>query len=169
MTNSVTANAASPIIAKRPFNISAEDENIALDLLCTVIPLNMGTNDATDNNPAVTKNHGTPPLLSWLAKSCPLASSTAIADTNPTIASLPLMVSGAGPENANTSRNLVLTFLLGTGVTGLLVGDCADEVEVEVEVEAVGMSFIGVASFGSEFACSALHLIRRLLSGALLT
>jgi hypothetical protein len=38
-----------------------------------------------------------------------LDSSTAIAATKPIMASLPLILSGAGPLNANTSANFVLT------------------------------------------------------------
>lgn len=108
LTYSVRARARRPSIAKRPFHISADDENIGCDLLSADIPFNSGTTDAAVNNPAVIRNHDTPPLFTCDNKSFPLANSTAIADTKPNIAALPLMISGAGPENANRSSNLVL-------------------------------------------------------------
>ena len=107
LTYSVRASARRPSIAKRPFNISAEDENIGCDLLSLEIPLERGTNEATVNNPALNTNHGTPPLFSCDTRSLPLPTSTAMADTNPNIAALPFMISGAGPENANSSLNFV--------------------------------------------------------------
>lgn len=108
MTYSVRANATRPSIAKRPFHISADDENIGCDLLSADIPLERGTNDAAVSNPAVKTNHGNPPLFNCDSRSLPLATSTPMADTNPNIAALPFIISGAGPEKANRSVNFVL-------------------------------------------------------------
>ena len=75
------------------------------DLLSVEIPLERGTSEATVNNPALNTNHVTPPLFSCDTRSLPLATSTAMADTNPDIAAFPFMISGAGLQNANCSRN----------------------------------------------------------------
>nr|CAD1843434.1 unnamed protein product [Ananas comosus var. bracteatus] len=66
--------------------------------------------DATESSAAVKRNHGTPPFDSCAKMPLPFASSTATADVNPTIASRPLIRSGAGPLNTSTSENLVLTW-----------------------------------------------------------
>ncbi|KAG5560212.1 hypothetical protein RHGRI_003487 [Rhododendron griersonianum] len=79
------------------------------DFDSTLTPLNRGIRDATDNNTVVYRNHGIPPSDIWANTSSPLNSSTAIAVTNPVMASLPLILSGAGPLNANTSKKLGVT------------------------------------------------------------
>nr|CAD1829647.1 unnamed protein product [Ananas comosus var. bracteatus] len=63
-----------------------------------------------ESSAAVKRNHGTPPFDSCAKMPLPFASSTATADVNPTIASRPLIHSGAGPLNTSTSKNLVLTW-----------------------------------------------------------
>uniref|UniRef100_A0A0E0GY93 F-box domain-containing protein n=1 Tax=Oryza nivara TaxID=4536 RepID=A0A0E0GY93_ORYNI len=62
----------------------------------------------------------------------PRDASTASADTNPTIASRPLIGSGAGPLKASTSHSPVLAadFALGTAAAGLGVGVGVDDVVV---------------------------------------
>eukprot|EP00268_Persea_americana_P062274 TRINITY_DN79786_c1_g1_i1.p2 TRINITY_DN79786_c1_g1~~TRINITY_DN79786_c1_g1_i1.p2 ORF type:complete len:102 (+),score=5.23 TRINITY_DN79786_c1_g1_i1:340-645(+) len=100
-------------MANRPFHSSASDVIKPSDMDCTLTPLNKGTSDAIDSRTVVPTNHGNPPFISWATTSSPLANSTPIADTNPTIANRPLIRSGAGPLKANTSENLVLTLGLG--------------------------------------------------------
>ncbi|GAA5202612.1 hypothetical protein GCM10023322_84340 [Rugosimonospora acidiphila] len=115
MTNSVKANATKPNIANLPFQSSASELIIPSERDSTLTPLNRGIKDARVSTMLVPTNHGTPPLDIWANTSSPFDSSTAIAATNPIIASLPLILSGAGPLNANTSENLVLTFGFGGG------------------------------------------------------
>ncbi|RZS20468.1 hypothetical protein BHM03_00052999 [Ensete ventricosum] len=99
-------------MAKRPFQSSASAVITPLDLDCTLTPLNRGTKEAAESKAAVPKNHGSPPFASWATRSSPLASSTAMADTNPIIANLPLILSGAGPLNARISEKLVLSCIM---------------------------------------------------------
>ncbi|GLJ41896.1 hypothetical protein SUGI_0867550, partial [Cryptomeria japonica] len=63
LTYSVKANARRPSIAKRPFHISAVDENIGCDVLSLDIPLNRGTSVPIIDNPAINAKHDTPPLF----------------------------------------------------------------------------------------------------------
>nr|MCH1922560.1 hypothetical protein [Shewanella ferrihydritica] len=72
--------------------------------------------------------------------------------TNPTIASRPLIRSGAGPLNASTSHSPVLAagFALGAAAAGLGVGD--DDVAVS--------SFVGSTS-GSAWALTTSATRRR--------
>ena len=121
MTNSVNARATRPSIANLPFHISASEVITPPDRDSAVTPLNSGTSDAAVSTDAVATNHGSPgPSASCAASPVPLASSTPNADTNPTMASLPLILSGAGPANASTSENLVLAFagIAAAGVEG---------------------------------------------------
>ena len=97
-------------MANRPFHISASAVISPLDFDCTLTPFNSGTSDAAVSTTAVPTNHDTPPSASWANSPLPRATSTATADTNPTIASLPLILSGAGPLKASTSVKLELTF-----------------------------------------------------------
>jgi hypothetical protein len=106
---SVKAKATKPNMANLPFNISALSFMIPLVFDCTFSPLNKGTNEATEKSTAVPINQGTPPFDNCTNKSSPLAASTAIAAIKPSMASRPLILSGAGPLNASTSENLVLT------------------------------------------------------------
>jgi len=108
-TYSVKANATKPNMANLPFHISASDVMTPSDLDSALTPLNSGIKDATESRILVPTNHETPPLDIWEKRSWPLDSSTAIAATKPIMASLPLILSGAGPLNANTSANFVLT------------------------------------------------------------
>ena len=74
----------------------------------------------------VLRNTETPPWEIWENTSSPFNSSTARAETKPTIASLPLILSGAGPLKAKTSPNFVLTLgVLGGGGKGVGVGAAA--------------------------------------------
>ena len=108
-TYSVIANATNPIMAARPFSFSAPAEKNPPDFDSAEIPWNMGTNDAAEKR-AVEKMNQLKDALSpncW-ARGAPVDSSTPIAVTNPSIANRPLIVSGAGPEKAKMSPNLVL-------------------------------------------------------------
>ena len=109
-TYSVKANATKPNMANLPFHSSAFEVITPSDLDSTLTPLNKGIRDAKDSRMLVPRNHGIPPLDIWVNTSWPLDNSTANAETNPIIASLPLILSGAGPLNANTSENFVLTY-----------------------------------------------------------
>ena len=111
VANSVNARATRPSIANLPFHISASEVITPSDRDSAVTPLNSGTSDAAVSTDAVARNQGSPgPSASCAAKPVPLANSTPSADTNPTMASLPFILSGAGPANASTSENLVLAF-----------------------------------------------------------
>lgn len=106
-------------MANLPFQISASDDMSWPDLDSAVTPLNMGMSDARDSKTLVPRNHGNPPFCTWEKISCPWANSTPIAATNPIIANRPLILSGAGPLKANTSKKLVLTLgLVGRGGGG---------------------------------------------------
>ncbi len=122
LRNSVKARAIKPNIANLPFHISASEDMILWDLDSTLTPWTNGIKEARERSTLVPKNHGIPPLDICVNTSWPLASSTAIAATNPIMANLPLILSGAGPLNANKSENLVLTFgeRVGVGVVDSL-------------------------------------------------
>lgn len=57
LTNSVTARAIRPIIAKRPFQFSAEEEKTSFDFESADTPLNMGMREAAVKRAAVMINH----------------------------------------------------------------------------------------------------------------
>lgn len=105
---SVKTRATSPSMANLPFQSSASELIISPDFDSTLTPLKSGTSDAREKMTAVPTNQGNPPLASCATTLSPLANSAPIAATNPTIASRPLILSGAGPLNARTSQNLVL-------------------------------------------------------------
>ena len=140
--NSVAASATRPSIAKRPFQSSASALQIPLDLLSTVWPCSSGTNDAAENTPAVTRNQPSPaPLPAWSRSPPPRAASTESAATKPTMASRPLMRSGAGPLKASASQTEGLAFLvMGLGAAGIGVG--VELVLGEEEVDALVVSLV---------------------------
>jgi len=109
LTYSVKARAIKPNIANLPFHSSASEDMNPPDFDSTLTPWNSGIKEARVRTTLVPKNHGIPPLDICSNTPCPFATSTAIAATNPIMASLPLILSGAGPLNANTSENFVLT------------------------------------------------------------
>ena len=109
MTYSVKASATKPNMANLPFHISASEVINPFDLDSTLTPWNKGIKEAKESTMLVPKNHGIPPLDIWSNTFWPLDNSTANAVTKPIIASLPLILSGAGPLNANMSENFVLT------------------------------------------------------------
>lgn len=96
-------------MANLPFQSSASEVMTAPALDSGVWPLNKGTREATESSALVKTNHGNPPFCTCAKMSLPLANSTAMAATNPVIASRPLIRSGAGPLKANTSKKSVLT------------------------------------------------------------
>nr|CAD1833648.1 unnamed protein product [Ananas comosus var. bracteatus] len=68
--------------------------------------------DVTESSTAVKRNHGKPPFDSCAKMPLPFTSSTATADVNPTIASRPLIRSGADPLNefgAHLERSQYIT------------------------------------------------------------
>ena len=136
LTYSVKAKATSPSMANLPFHISASEVMNPSDLDSAVTPLNNGIRDASDSTMLVPRNNGIPPLDIWVNTSWPLDSSTARAATKPTIANLPLILSGAGPLKANTSENFVLTFGAARNGEGFGLG-----FGVELVTGVVGCSF----------------------------
>ncbi|KAF8732133.1 hypothetical protein HU200_000391 [Digitaria exilis] len=103
---SVKASATSPSMANRPFQSSASAFMTPSPRLSAVSPLSTGTSDATDSTAAVAKNHVSPaPLPACARRPPPRDASTASAETKPTMASRPLIRSGAGPLNASASHS----------------------------------------------------------------
>nr|ACR36257.1 unknown [Zea mays] len=103
---SVKASATRPSMAKRPFQSSALALMTAPLLASALSPLSSGTSEATDSTAAVAANQASPdPLPACERRPPPRDASTASADTKPTMASRPLMRSGAGPLNASASHS----------------------------------------------------------------
>ena len=118
---SVTASATSPSMAKRPFQSSASALMTPPLRPSALSPLRSGTSDATESNAAVAANQASPdPLPACERRPPPRDASTASADTKPTMASRPLMRSGAGPLNARASHSPGLAAAaLGFAVRGV--------------------------------------------------
>jgi hypothetical protein len=114
-------------MAKRPFQSSALALMTPPLRASALSPWSTGTSDATDSTAAVAANNASPdPLPACDRRPPPLDASTASADTKPTMASRPLMRSGAGPLNASASQTPGFAFGLGAGVVD------GEEVEDEV-------------------------------------
>jgi hypothetical protein len=93
-------------MARRPFQSSASAVMNRPLLPSALSPWSRGTRDAADRTAAVYANHARPaPLPACERMPSPRVASTASADTKPTIASRPLIRSGAGPLNASASQN----------------------------------------------------------------
>ncbi|KAF8713495.1 hypothetical protein HU200_028273 [Digitaria exilis] len=113
---SVKASATSPSMANRPFQSSASAFMTPSPRLSAVSPLSTGTSDATESTAAVAANHVSPAPLPACARSpSPRDASTASAETKPTMARRPLILSGAGPLNASASHSPG-DFAAGVGV-----------------------------------------------------
>lgn len=97
LTNSVIAKATKPTMAALPFQTSASGFQKLSDVAPGPTPIEKGINDATVKRMLVRTNHIYPPLAICVNKSWPLKISTTMADTNPIIANLPFILSGAGP------------------------------------------------------------------------
>jgi len=133
---SVTASATSPSMAKRPFQSSASALMTPPLRASALSPLRTGTRDATESTAAVAANQASPdPLPACERRPPPRDASTASADTKPTMASRPLMRSGAGPLNASASHS-----------PGLAVRGVEGAGEGEAEDAAVVSSVVGLAS-----------------------
>ncbi|RCV09737.1 hypothetical protein SETIT_2G053400v2 [Setaria italica] len=119
---SVKASATRPSMAKRPFQSSASALMKPPLLASALSPLRRGTSDATERTAAVAANQASPdPLPACERRPPPRDASTASADTKPTMASRPLMRSGAGPLNASASHSPGLAGFfaaLGSSVVG---------------------------------------------------
>ncbi|KAF8783681.1 hypothetical protein HU200_000396 [Digitaria exilis] len=106
-------------MANRPFQSSASAFMTPSPRLSAVSPLSTGTSDATDSTAAVAKNHVSPPPLPACARRPPPRdASTASAETKPTMASRPLIRSGAGPLNASASIARRLRAAFGFAASG---------------------------------------------------
>lgn len=107
---SVKSNAANPIMAALPFQRSAlalKGPNERLSGLS--FQPKIGTKEAQMKTGTTAKNHTNPVLSKVCCETLnPLAHSAAKAQTIPTIANLPLIVSGAGPSNFITLWKSVL-------------------------------------------------------------
>lgn len=137
-------------MAKRPFQSSASELQKLVDLLSTLCPWSSGTSDATDSSAVVVRNQPSPaPLPACDRSPPPRAASTDSAATKPTMASRPLIRSGAGPLNASASHTDGLAFTLGLGAAGLGLG--VDGLGVGDEVDALVVSLVGSIS-GSVWA-----------------
>nr|PNR40463.1 hypothetical protein PHYPA_017865 [Physcomitrium patens] len=120
---SVTSSEKNPTIAMRPFHRSARAVKGPKLRASVDSPLMMGTSDAYVSNCTATRKYSNPVCpgaVSWSITVLPVISSATTAHTIPTMASLPLMVSGAAPSNANTLQNdlLPVSVLLSTSGRG---------------------------------------------------
>uniref|UniRef100_K3ZW20 Uncharacterized protein n=1 Tax=Setaria italica TaxID=4555 RepID=K3ZW20_SETIT len=142
---SVKASATSPSMAKRPFQSSASALMTPPLLASALSPFRRGTSDATESTAAVAANQASPdPLPACERRPPPRDASTASADTKPTMASRPLMRSGAGPLNASASHSPGLAGFFAA--LGFGVGVAADGVEAEEEDAGLVSSVVGSAS-----------------------